>query len=66
VPTGRWKPEEALDHFLKSRANTIAFLESTADLRAHVGDSPLARWTLTNGCCLWEATASAIPNKSWK
>ncbi|HUD67905.1 MAG TPA: DinB family protein [Candidatus Sulfotelmatobacter sp.] len=40
VPTGRWKPEEALDHFLKSRANTIAFLESTADLRAHVGNSP--------------------------
>jgi hypothetical protein len=41
VPAGRWKPEEALDHFLKSRANTIAFLESTPDLRAHVGDSPL-------------------------
>jgi hypothetical protein len=41
VPTGRWKPEEALDHFLKSRATTIAFLESTPDLRAHVGDSPL-------------------------
>lgn len=41
VPTGRWKPEDALDHFLKSRANTIAFLESTPDLRAHVGDSPL-------------------------
>jgi len=41
VPNGRWTPEEALDHFLKSRATTIAFLESTPDLRAHVGDSPL-------------------------
>ncbi len=41
VPTGRWTSAEALDHFLKSRATTIASLESTPDLRAHVGDSPL-------------------------
>jgi len=41
VPTGRWTPAETLDHFLKSRARTIEFLESTPDLRAHVGDSPL-------------------------
>jgi len=41
VPTGRWTPAEALDHFLKARATTIAFLESTPDLRGHVSDSPL-------------------------
>jgi len=41
VPNGRWTATEALDHFLKSRATTIAFLESTPDLRAHVSDSPL-------------------------
>jgi hypothetical protein len=43
VPSGRWTPEETLDHFLKSRAKTIAFLESTPDLRAHVVDSPLGQ-----------------------
>ena len=43
VPTGRWTQEETLDHFLKSRAKTIAFLESTPDLRAHVVDSPLGQ-----------------------
>lgn len=36
VPTGRWTASEALDHFLKSRAHTIEFLQSTPDLRAHV------------------------------
>ena len=41
VPTGRWTPSETLDHFVKSRAQTIAFLESTPDLRQHVADSPL-------------------------
>lgn len=41
VPTGRWTAAETLDHFLKSRAKTIAFLDSTPDLRAHVSDSPL-------------------------
>ena len=41
VPTGRWTPAETLDHFLKSRARTIEFLESAQDLRAHVSDSPL-------------------------
>ena len=41
VPTGRWTPAETLDHFLKSRARTIEFLDSTPDLRAHVSDSPL-------------------------
>ena len=43
VPTGRWTPPETLDHFLKSRAQTIAFLESTPDLRQHVADSPLGQ-----------------------
>ncbi len=38
VPTGRWTPQEALDHFLKSRAKTIEFLKTTPDLRAHVTD----------------------------
>ena len=41
VPTGRWTPADTQDRFLKSRAKTMAFLESTPDLRAHVGDSPL-------------------------
>jgi uncharacterized damage-inducible protein DinB len=39
-PTARWTPEETLDHFLQSRARTIAFLQSTPDLRAHVVNSP--------------------------
>ena len=39
-PTGRWTPAETLDHFLQSRAKTIAFLESTPDLRAHVVNGP--------------------------
>ena len=39
-PTARWTPAETLDHFLASRAKTIAFLESTPDLRAHVVTSP--------------------------
>jgi len=43
VPTGRWTPAETLDHFLKSRAKTVAFLESTPDLRQHVADSPLGQ-----------------------
>jgi uncharacterized damage-inducible protein DinB len=41
VPTGRWTPADTLDHFQKSRAKTIAFLESTPDLRQHVSaDNP--------------------------
>ena len=43
VPTGRWSPSETLDHFLKSRARTIAFLKSTPDLREHVADSPIGQ-----------------------
>jgi len=43
VPTGQWTAAEALDHFQKSREKTIAFLQSTPDLRAHVVDSPLGQ-----------------------
>lgn len=43
VPTGRWTPADTLDHFLKSRAKTIEFLQSTPDLREHVADSPLGQ-----------------------
>lgn len=43
VPTGRWTPAETLDHFLKSRAKSIEFLQSTPDLREHVADSPLGQ-----------------------
>jgi hypothetical protein len=41
VPTGRWPAADTLDQFLKTRTQTIAFFESTPDLRAHVGgESP--------------------------
>jgi len=43
VPTGRWTANEALDHFVKARQNTIEFLQSTPDLRAHVAESPLGQ-----------------------
>jgi hypothetical protein len=43
VPTGRWTPSESLDRFLKSRAKTIEFLQTTPDLRGHVSDSPLGQ-----------------------
>jgi hypothetical protein len=41
VPTGRWTPQESLDHFLKSRARTEEYLKSTPGLRDHVVDSPI-------------------------
>jgi hypothetical protein len=37
VPMGRWPATDTLDQFLKARTQTIAFFESTPDLRAHVG-----------------------------
>jgi hypothetical protein len=41
VPTGRWPAADTLDQFLKARARTVAFFESTPDLRDHVGgESP--------------------------
>ncbi|MBN9658241.1 MAG: DinB family protein [Acidobacteria bacterium] len=42
-PTGRWSPQEALEHFLKARAQTVAFLQSTEGLRDHVVDSPIGQ-----------------------
>ena len=41
VPTGRWTPQESLDHFSKGRARTVEYLKSTPDLRDHVVDSPI-------------------------
>jgi hypothetical protein len=43
VPAGTWTPAETLDHFLKSRANTISFTESTDGLRDHAIDSPIGQ-----------------------
>jgi uncharacterized damage-inducible protein DinB len=43
TPTGRWSPQQALDHFLESRARTVEYLKSTPDLREHVMDSPLGQ-----------------------
>lgn len=43
VPTSRWTPQEALDHFLASRAKTIEYMKTTPGLRDHVGDSPLGQ-----------------------
>jgi hypothetical protein len=43
VPTGRWSPQESLDHFLRSRARTMEFLKSTPGLRDHVVDSPIGQ-----------------------
>lgn len=41
VPSGRWSPAETLAHFEASRAKTIAFLQSTSDLREHASaDNP--------------------------
>jgi len=41
VPTGRWTVTQTLQHFLKSREKTVAFMQTTPDLRQHVVDSPL-------------------------
>jgi len=54
VPTGRWTAAESLQHFQQSRAKTIAFVDSTPDLRAHVAPSPLGpldayEWVLFMG-----------------
>jgi hypothetical protein len=41
VPTGRWTPFVALEHFLDGRNQTVALLQSTADLRQHSIDHPV-------------------------
>jgi hypothetical protein len=43
VPSGRSTPQQWIEHFEKSRARTVKFLETTPDLREHVVDSPLGR-----------------------
>jgi hypothetical protein len=43
VPKNQMTPAENLDRFLKARAKTIAYLQSTPDLRAHVVDSPIGQ-----------------------
>jgi hypothetical protein len=40
TPTGRWTPEEALNHFLTARAETVEYLKSGTDLRAHTVTHP--------------------------
>ena len=43
-PTNRFgSPDAAVKHFDDSRAQTIAFLEKTPDLRAHATDSPMGK-----------------------
>ena len=43
-PTNRFgSPKNSLKHFRESRAQTIAFLKSTKDLRQHAIDSPLGK-----------------------
>lgn len=43
VPTSRWTPQQALDHFLASRARTIEYMKSTPGLRDHATDSPMGQ-----------------------
>jgi len=40
VPTGRWSPEQALQHFSTSRKQTIEAVKSTSGLRDHVAPHP--------------------------
>ncbi len=35
VPTGRWAPADALEHFYAARTITVSFLKNTPDLRQH-------------------------------
>jgi hypothetical protein len=41
VPTGRWAPAVALEHFLDGRNQTVELLKSTPDLRHHSIDHPV-------------------------
>lgn len=43
-PTGRFQtPQAAIEHFLASRAKTLAFLANTPDLRAHLSETPIGK-----------------------
>jgi hypothetical protein len=41
IPTGRWTPAVALEHFFNGRDQTVGLLESTPDLRRHAIDHPV-------------------------
>jgi hypothetical protein len=41
VPSGRWIPAETLEHFLKSRGETVSLLRSAPGLRGHVVNHPV-------------------------
>ena len=41
LPTGRWTPAGALEHFQGARNQTAELLRSTPDLRQHVVDHPV-------------------------
>ena len=53
LPTGRWTPQVALEHFLEYRQQTVSFLQSGSNLREHVIDHPVLgpldgyQWVLT-------------------
>jgi hypothetical protein len=53
LPTARWTPAATLEHFLASRGETINWLKSSHDLRAHSVDHPALgpldgyQWILT-------------------
>ena len=40
APTGRWNAQASLDHFAASRQQTVSYLKSTPDLRAHIVTHP--------------------------
>jgi DinB superfamily len=41
LPTGRWSPQDALNHFQTSCTQIADILESKSDLRAHIVDHPV-------------------------
>jgi DinB superfamily len=43
VPSSKTTPAQSLDEFLKGRAKTVAFVESTQGMREHAIDSPLGQ-----------------------
>jgi uncharacterized damage-inducible protein DinB len=40
TPSGRWTPEEALERFSESRAQTLEFLKDNTELRLHTVNHP--------------------------
>ena len=41
TPSGRWNPEEALQHYLAGRSQTVALFQSMPELRQHTIDHPV-------------------------